>query len=173
MAHFAEVRKSDNKILRVIVISNEDVAANGGDLSTQAEDFVKNLIEPITDEETFWKQTSYNNNFRKLFGCRDGSYDPENDEFIEKKPELYPSWVLDTSTNLWKPPLAFPADDSRPNNGPPEDWYPIWDENLWNSSGNKNGWIAEQNQHEGNVDSRDDNRYYRDEETLNWIVKND
>ena len=108
MAHFAEVRKSDNKILRVIVISNEDVAANGGDLSTQAEDFVKNLIEPITDEETFWKQTSYNNNFRKLFGCRDGHYDPENDEFIEKKPELYPSWVLDTSTNLWKPPLAFP-----------------------------------------------------------------
>ena len=68
MAHFAEVRKSDNKILRVIVISNEDVAANGGDLSTQAEDFVKNLIEPITNEETFWKQTSYNNNFRKLFG---------------------------------------------------------------------------------------------------------
>jgi hypothetical protein len=173
MAHFAEVRKSDNKILRVIVISNEDVAANGGDLSTQAEDFVNNLMEPITSEETYWKQTSYNKSFRKLFGCRDGSYDPEKDEFIEAKPELYPSWVLDTDTNMWKPPLAFPADDSRPNNGPPEDWYPIWDEDLWNSSDNKNGWVAEQNQHEGNVDSRDDNKYYRDEETLNWIVKND
>ena len=39
----------------------------------------------------------------------------------------------------------------------------MWDEDLWNSSGNKNGWTAEQNQHEGNVDSRDDNLYYRDE----------
>ena len=44
MAHFAEIRSSDNEVLRVVVISDEDVAANGGELSTQAETFVKNLL---------------------------------------------------------------------------------------------------------------------------------
>jgi hypothetical protein len=39
MAHFAELNSS-NEVLQVIVISNEDVDANGGDESTQAETFV-------------------------------------------------------------------------------------------------------------------------------------
>ena len=34
MAHFAEVKNTDNKVLRVVVISNDDVDANGGDYST-------------------------------------------------------------------------------------------------------------------------------------------
>ena len=42
MAHFAEL-DSNNVVLRVIVISNDDVAANGGEKSTQAEEIVKNL----------------------------------------------------------------------------------------------------------------------------------
>jgi hypothetical protein len=43
MAHFAELNSS-NEILRVIVISNEDVDANGGDESTQAETFVATIV---------------------------------------------------------------------------------------------------------------------------------
>ena len=43
MAHFAEVKNTDNKVLRVVVISNDDVNANGGDYSSDAEVFVKNL----------------------------------------------------------------------------------------------------------------------------------
>ena len=45
MAHFAEIQSSDNQVLRVVVISNDDVNNNGGELSTQAETFVKNLQE--------------------------------------------------------------------------------------------------------------------------------
>ena len=41
MAHFAEVKNTDNKVLRVVVISNDDVNANGGDYSSDAEVFVK------------------------------------------------------------------------------------------------------------------------------------
>ena len=37
MAHFAEVKNTDNKVLRVVVISNDDVNANGGDYSSDAE----------------------------------------------------------------------------------------------------------------------------------------
>ena len=36
MAHFAELNNS-NEVLQVIVISNEDVNANGGDQSQQVE----------------------------------------------------------------------------------------------------------------------------------------
>jgi len=36
MAHFAELNNS-NEVLQVIVISNDDVDANGGDQSTQVQ----------------------------------------------------------------------------------------------------------------------------------------
>ena len=72
MAHFAEL-DSNNKVLRVVVISNDDVDANGGDQSTGAETFVQNLLGNTSAEESptsnagvSWKQCSYNNNFRNL-----------------------------------------------------------------------------------------------------------
>ena len=65
MAHFAELNSS-NKVLRVIVISNEDVNANGGDLHADAETFVASIV-PHSTGGTTWKQTSYNNNFRKQY----------------------------------------------------------------------------------------------------------
>ena len=43
MAHFAELDNT-NTVIRVIVISNEDVNANGGDLSPYAETFVAKLL---------------------------------------------------------------------------------------------------------------------------------
>ena len=89
MAHFAEL-DSNNVVLRVIVISNDDVAANGGEKSTQAEEFVKNLI-PLKGDGQVWKQTSYNNNFRRTYAAKGGTYDPVNDIFIEPKP--FNSWV--------------------------------------------------------------------------------
>ena len=56
MAHFAECKSADNKVLRVVVISNEDVNANGGDYSSQAETFVSNLLGT---NSSYWKQCSY------------------------------------------------------------------------------------------------------------------
>ena len=75
MAHFAEIRSDNNKVLRVVVINNSDVNANGGDLSAEAETWVANNIpqDSLIKEElggtypdTYWKQTSYNNNFRQI-----------------------------------------------------------------------------------------------------------
>ena len=49
MAHFAEIRSDNNKVLRVVVINNNDVVNNGGELSTQVETWVANNIsaDPI------------------------------------------------------------------------------------------------------------------------------
>ena len=47
MAHFAEIRSDDNKVLRVVVINNEDVANNGGEYSSESETWVANNIPMI------------------------------------------------------------------------------------------------------------------------------
>ena len=103
MAHFAELNSS-NKVLQVIVISNTDVDANGGDESTQAETFVASIV-PYGTGGVAWKQTSYNNNFRKQYAGIGFSYDSSKDKFI--LPQPYPSWSLDSSDD-WKAPVTYP-----------------------------------------------------------------
>jgi hypothetical protein len=104
MAHFAELNNS-NEVLQVIVISNEDVDANGGDESTQAETFVASIV-PYGTGGVAWKQTSYNNNFRKQYAGIGYSYDSSKDKFITPQP--YPSWSLDANDD-WQSPVTRPA----------------------------------------------------------------
>tara|TARA_R110000824_G_scaffold22336_1_gene81905 strand:+ start:111 stop:569 length:459 start_codon:yes stop_codon:yes gene_type:complete len=104
MAHFAELNSS-NEVLQVVVISNEDVNANGGDESSQAETFVASLV-PYTTGGVAWKQTSYNNNFRKQYAGIGMTYDATKNKFISIKP--YPSWSLDSNDD-WKAPVTYPS----------------------------------------------------------------
>ena len=104
MAHFAELNLS-NEVLRVVVISNEDVDANGGDESTQAETFVATIV-PYGTGGVAWKQTSYNNNFRKEYAGIGYSYDSSKDMFISQQP--YSSWSLDSNGD-WLAPVTYPS----------------------------------------------------------------
>ena len=104
MAHFAELNSS-NEVLQVVVISNDDVDANGGDQSSQAETFVSNLV-PHSTGGVAWKQTSYNNNFRKQYAGIGYTYDPSKDKFIAIKP--FASWVLNSDDD-WRAPIAEPT----------------------------------------------------------------
>jgi hypothetical protein len=104
MAHFAELNSS-NEVLQVIVISNDDVDANGGDESAQAETFVATIV-PYGTGGVAWKQTSYNNNFRKQYAGIGYSYDSSKDKFI--LPQPYPSWSLDDNDD-WKAPVTYPT----------------------------------------------------------------
>jgi len=103
MAHFAELNSS-NEVLQVIVISNDDVDANGGDESTQAETFVATIV-PYGTGGVAWKQTSYNNNFRKQYAGTGFIYDATKDKFIIPQP--YSSWSLDANDD-WKAPVTVP-----------------------------------------------------------------
>ena len=105
MAHFAELNAS-NVVLRVIVVSNDDVDANGGDQHADAETFVTTIV-PYSTGGVAWKQTSYNNNFRKQYAANGGSYDAAKDKFILPKP--YPSWTLDSDGD-WNSPVTYPND---------------------------------------------------------------
>ena len=103
MAHFAEL-DSNNTVIQVVVVSNDDVDANGGDYSSEAETYVSNLI-PHSENGVAWKQTSYHHNFRKQY-CGPGDiYDSFKDKFISPQP--FPSWYLDNNDD-WQPLVNFP-----------------------------------------------------------------
>ena len=108
MAHFAELNSS-NEVLRVIVVSNDDVDANGGDQHTDAETFVTTIV-PYSTGGVVWKQTSYNNNFRKQYAGAGYTYDSSKNKFIQPQP--YSSWALDSSDD-WQAPVSYPDDDKR------------------------------------------------------------
>ena len=104
MAHFAELNNS-NEVLRVVVISNDDVDANGGDYSTEAETFVASIV-PHSSGGNQWKQTSYNGNSRKQYAGIGFTYNASKNKFIAPKP--YSSWSLDSNDD-WQAPVPYPT----------------------------------------------------------------
>ena len=104
MAHFAELNSS-NEVLRVVVISNDDVDSHGGELSSEAETFVASIV-PHSEDGTAWKQTSYNNNFRKQYAGIGDTFDSSKDKFI--KPQPFSSWSLDSNDD-WQSPVTYPT----------------------------------------------------------------
>ena len=110
MAHFAELNSS-NEVLRVIVVSNDDVNANGGDQHADAETFVTTIV-PHSTGGVAWKQCSYNNNFRKQYAGKGYTYNSSKNIFIADKP--YASWTLDSNDD-WQAPVNKPNDGKRYN----------------------------------------------------------
>ena len=115
MAHFAEIRTDNNEVIRVIVVGDNDVANHGGNLSAEAESWVAsfhpNDIKLMEDEgwseypDTYWKQTSKTNSFRKQYAGKGMTYDSTKDKFIGSQP--FSSWVLDENDD-WQAPVATP-----------------------------------------------------------------
>jgi hypothetical protein len=103
MAHFAEI-DSNNIVLRVVVIDNNDVNASGGDQSVGAEEKVKSIV-PFTSGNR-WVQTSYNNNFRKQYAGIGYTFDAIKNKFISPQP--FASWSLDANDD-WQAPVAYPT----------------------------------------------------------------
>ena len=97
MAHFAEL-DGDKKVIRVCVVDNAHVPS---DKHADGETWCANFWGGT------WKQTSYNNKFRKQFAGLGMTYDATKDKFISKQP--YASWALDSDDD-WQAPLSKPAD---------------------------------------------------------------
>lgn len=104
MAHFAELN-DNNIVLQVIVVANAAI----DDLPfPDSEPVGIAFCQTLYGENTIWKQTSYNANFRKNFAGIDFIYDATLDAFIPPKP--YPSWLLNTQTCQWQAPIPYPDD---------------------------------------------------------------
>ena len=103
MAHFAELDGS-NVVTRVIVVDNAHVPS---DKHADGETWCVNFFGGGT-----WKQTSYNNKFRKQYAGKGYTYDSSKNIFIVSKP--YPSWTLNSSSD-WEAPVDKPDDGKRYN----------------------------------------------------------
>lgn len=124
MAYFAEIDEN-NKVLRVVVACDTDIANNGGDLSEQASEYFKSKV-PLSINGIKWIQTFSNGEFRKQKAAINFTYDSFKDKFISPQP--YPSWSLDSNDD-WQPPIVKPelTLEQKENN----DFY-IWNETNQN-----------------------------------------
>jgi hypothetical protein len=139
MAHFAELETkvdptgftSDTHqvVKRVVVVGNDITAGDGvlgnNDMHVDGETWCINFFKT-----GIWKQTSYNNNFRKQYAGIGMVYDPVKDKFIEQQPHA--SWSLDENDD-WLAPIANPSitDDGQEE---PEWVYNIfWNETKYNA----------------------------------------
>lgn len=105
MAHFAKIDLQSNLVVEVNVVNNDDIQ----NLSfPNSEPVGIEFLIPWNTPNTYWKQTSYNGNFRKNYAGIGYTYDANRDAFIPPKP--YPSWTLDEQTCLWNAPVAMPTE---------------------------------------------------------------
>lgn len=115
MAHFAEL-DSNNTVLRVLVVSNDDIKDQNGQ---EQEQLGITFLQGLLGQDTNWIQTSYNNNFRTRYAGIGYSYNETLDAFIAPKP--YDSWILNEETADWEAPIPMPTDT-------PEGSYYSWNE---------------------------------------------
>jgi hypothetical protein len=102
MAYFAQIDQ-DGIVLQVISVSNDDAP----DPAPEHSEPLGQAFLASLGLEGEWRQTSYNDTFRKQY-CGPGyRYDPQADVFIAPQP--YPSWTLDANFD-WQPPLPYPTD---------------------------------------------------------------
>ena len=143
MAHFAEL-DNNNIVLRVVVVGNDCVPS---DEHIDGETWCINFFKGGT-----WKQTSYNNNFRKQYAGIGYTYDAAKNKFISPQP--YTSWALDANDD-WQSPVTYPTIMTYGSNDPLDRYSITWDE-----AGQK--WIAE---------DREDpiNNFNWDASALAWV----
>jgi len=119
MAHFAELEsKTDptgftsdtHLVVKQVTVVGNDISAGGGtlednDMHADGETWCKNFFNK---PDTEFKQTSYNNNFRKQYAGIGYVYNASKNKFLNPQP--YDSWALDGSDD-WQAPVTYPNGD--------------------------------------------------------------
>ena len=150
MAHFAELESKTDPtgftsethlvVKRVTVVAN-DISAGGGTLEdnnmhADGEAWCVNFFGGGT-----WKQTSYNNNFRKQYAGIGFVYNASKNKFLSPQP--YNSWALDGSDD-WQAPVT------RPNSDQSDGYEVSWDEDNLRWIGTK---ISDDSNHRWDADN--------------------
>ena len=105
MAYFAEIE--NGIVTQVISVSNDvcgEPTLGFPDTCSAGRAFIANTLKL----DGVWKQTSFNNNFRKQYAGIGFTYDGTKDQFVAPKP--FASWSLD-SNNDWQAPTPKPEGD--------------------------------------------------------------
>lgn len=108
MAHFAKIE--NNIVTQVIVVDNDKAPGEFPYSEAPGVEFCKRLL----GQDSEWKQTSYNGNFRVRYAGVGYEYNLEHDAFIA--PKAFDSYILNLETLVYEPPIAYPED------GKPYEW---------------------------------------------------
>ena len=141
MAHFAELKTkvdptgfttdTHQVVERVVVVGNDIDTAAGplgeNDMHQDGETWCINFFKGGT-----WKQTSYNNNFRKQYAGTGFVYDSTKDKFLNQQP--FASWSLDDNDD-WKAPITYPTVTEEGD----ITYYIYWNETAYQAD-NSTGW---------------------------------
>jgi hypothetical protein len=134
LAHFAKLDEN-NIVTQVIVVANEDTADTNG---VEVEEIGVAFCKKLLGANTRWRQTSYNNNFRKRYAGINYRYDETLDAFVPPSP--FPSFVLNNETADWVSPVG-PAPDLTEEEIEARSFY-RWDEDAYQAD-NTTGWVLE------------------------------
>ncbi len=129
MAYFAKLG-TGNIIETVISINNSVITDNNG---IEQEKLGVDFINKLYNTRDVWKQTSYNNNFRKNYASVGYTYDQQRDAFIAPKP--FNSWILNEDTCRWESPIPMPKTPKLDTNGEEirlEDGSLVYNYYKWN-----------------------------------------
>jgi hypothetical protein len=107
MAHFAKIEKNENNkwIVKEVHSINNDTIGEPN-LSFPETEIIGQNFQKSIGLSGIWKQTSFNNNFRKQYAGIGYEYDDINDIFISPQP--YASWTLDENFD-WQAPIPSPG----------------------------------------------------------------
>ena len=120
MAYFAKLG-TGNIVEQVISINNSVITDGNG---VEQEQLGNDFINKLYNTRDVWKQTSYNNNFRKNYAGIGYHYDQTRDAFIPPKP--FNSWILNEDTCRWESPVDMPTTELEDNQ------YYYWNESIIN-----------------------------------------
>ena len=102
MAHFAKLN-SDNIVVKIHKVANEAILDSN---NIESESKGQEVLNSLHGDGS-WVQCSYNGSIRKKYPSIGDKYDSTRDAFIGPKP--YNSWVLNETTCIWEPPVAYPS----------------------------------------------------------------
>ena len=98
MAHFAKLNFT-NTVVQVLVVSNDELLDSQG---IENESLGVTFLQSLFGDDTVWKQTSYNRNFRKNYAGIGYTYSYDKDGFIPPMPDDGGSWTLNEETLQWE-----------------------------------------------------------------------
>ena len=105
MAHFARL-DSDNKVVEVHVVDDNWVLDGDG---KESEAVGVEYLRKVYNNTDVYVQCSYTRSIRSIYPSVGDSYNATKDRFEAPKPSQYPSFVQNSSTGIWEPPVAKPA----------------------------------------------------------------